>query len=113
MAAPQDYYACLGVDRDADAATLKKAFRRLAIEFHPDKNSDPGAEEQFKEINAAYAVLSDPEKRARYDRFGHEGVAGEGGGYPSARAEPACSTCARTASATAGTTRSSNGEAIT
>ncbi len=68
-----DYYETLGVARDADADTLKKAFRQLALKWHPDKNDSPEAEEKFKEINEAYAVLSDPEKRAAYDKFGHEG----------------------------------------
>jgi molecular chaperone DnaJ len=67
-----DYYELLGVPRDADGAALKKAFRSLALKFHPDKNDAPDAEERFKAINAAYAVLSDPEKRASYDRFGHD-----------------------------------------
>jgi molecular chaperone DnaJ len=67
----KDYYELLEVARDADADTLKKAYRRLAMKFHPDKNPDnPEAEERFKEISAAYGVLSDPEKRAHYDRFG-------------------------------------------
>lgn len=74
MSTKQDYYELLGVARDADAATLKKAFRQLAIQLHPDRNSAPDAEDRFKEINEAYAVLSDPEKRSRYDRFGHEGM---------------------------------------
>lgn len=72
----RDYYEVLGVPRDVDAAALKKAFRRLAIQFHPDRNDAPEAEDRFKEINEAYAVLSDPEKRARYDRFGHDAPGG-------------------------------------
>ena len=79
MSNPADYYEVLGVARDADAATLKKAFRQLAIQYHPDRNSAPDAEDRFKAINEAYAVLSDPEKRARYDRFGHEGLSGRAG----------------------------------
>src|SRR5439155_22686592 len=70
MAAP-DYYAILGVSRDAGEAELKKAFRQLAMKHHPDRNpGDQTAEERFKGINEAYAVLSDPDKRAQYDRFG-------------------------------------------
>jgi molecular chaperone DnaJ len=65
----------LGVSRDADDATIKKAFRRLARELHPDVNShDPDAETKFKEAAEAYEVLSDPERRATYDRYGHEGL---------------------------------------
>ncbi len=72
----RDYYEVLGVARDADDATLKTAYRRLAHQFHPDKNQgDQAAEEKFKELSEAYAVLSDAEKRARYDRFGHGGGA--------------------------------------
>lgn len=77
--AQRDYYEILGVPRTASAEDLKSAFRRLARQYHPDVNKEPGAEEKFKEINEAYAVLSDPEKRAAYDRFGHAGVQGFGG----------------------------------
>ena len=71
MSAIRDYYDVLGVSRDADDATIKKAFRRLARELHPDVNShDPQAEEKFKEAAEAYEVLSDPDRRATYDRFG-------------------------------------------
>src|SRR5215468_7670522 len=70
--AEQDYYETLGVRRDADADTLKKAFRSLAMKYHPDRNPDDnGAEQRFKEINEAYDVLKDEQKRAAYDRFGH------------------------------------------
>jgi molecular chaperone DnaJ len=80
MSATRDYYDVLGVSRDADDATIKKAFRRLARELHPDVNShDPGAEEKFKEAAEAYEVLSDPDRRATYDRYGHEGL--RSGGY--------------------------------
>ena len=71
--AEKDYYAILGVSRSATPAEIKKAFRAKAVELHPDRNPDNSqAEEQFKELNAAYAVLSDAQKRANYDRFGNE-----------------------------------------
>ncbi len=76
---PQDYYETLGVSRDAPDGDIKSAFRRLARQYHPDVSKEPNAEEKFKEINEAYAVLSDPDKRAAYDRFGHAGVQGQGG----------------------------------
>lgn len=75
-----DYYQLLGVARDADAATIKKAYRRLAMKYHPDRNPGEEAEEKFKEIQGAYAVLSNAEKRAAYDRFGEAGVSGAAGG---------------------------------
>jgi molecular chaperone DnaJ len=74
-----DYYDLLGVGRDADADSLKRAYRRLARQFHPDVNKDPGAEDRFKEIGRAYEVLSDPQTRARYDQFGEAGLGGAGG----------------------------------
>jgi molecular chaperone DnaJ len=77
--AKRDYYEILGVPRDASPEALKQAFRRLARQYHPDVNDDPSAEEKFKEINEAYAVLSDEQKKAAYDRFGHAGVQGAGG----------------------------------
>lgn len=73
---PRDYYEMLGVPRDADEKKIKGAFRELALKYHPDRNKEPGAEEKFKEIAEAYAVLSDPEKRATYDSGGLAGVAG-------------------------------------
>jgi len=76
---PRDYYEVLGVDREADEADIKKAFRRLARELHPDVNKAPDAEERFKEVAEAYEVLSDSERRAIYDRYGHEGL--KSGGY--------------------------------
>ncbi len=76
----RDYYEILEVERDADDATIKKAYRRLAIRWHPDKNpGDREAEDRFKQAAEAYAVLSDPDKRARYDRFGRAGLGGQGG----------------------------------
>ena len=76
----QDYYQTLGVDRSADAAALKAAFRKAAMEHHPDRNGGcENSAAKFKEINEAYSVLSDPDKRAAYDRFGHAGVNGAGG----------------------------------
>ena len=77
-----DYYNLLNVSRDADQDTLKRAYRRLARQYHPDVNMEPGAEEKFKEIGRAYEVLSDPEQRARYDQFGEAGVSGAAGGMP-------------------------------
>lgn len=80
---PKDYYEVLGVDRGADTKDIKSAFRRLARQYHPDVSQEAGAEDRFKEINEAYEVLSDDEKRARYDRFGHAGVnGGAGSGFP-------------------------------
>ena len=72
MADKRDYYEVLGVDKNADEATLKKAYRGLAKKYHPDMNpGDAEAEAKFKEVNEAYDVLSDSEKRAKYDQFGH------------------------------------------
>jgi molecular chaperone DnaJ len=76
---PRDYYDVLGVPRNASKDDLKKAFRQLARQYHPDVSSESDAEERFKEINEAYTVLSDDQKRAAYDRFGHAGVTGNGG----------------------------------
>jgi molecular chaperone DnaJ len=76
----RDYYEVLGVKKDASADEIKKAFRRLAVQYHPDKEG--GDETKFKEINEAYEVLKDSSKRQRYDQFGHAGVGGNGGGDP-------------------------------
>ena len=79
----KDYYETLGVSRDADGASLKSAYRKLAMKFHPDRNpGDSEAEHRFKEINEAYEVLKDEQKRAAYDRFGHEAFTNGGGGGP-------------------------------
>lgn len=81
--AKRDYYDVLGVGRDASEDQLKSAYRKLALDNHPDRNpDDPDAEDRFKEASEAYAVLSDPEKRAQYDRFGHDAVGGGPGGFP-------------------------------
>src|SRR5712692_9646622 len=75
MATKRDYYEVLSISRSASEQDLKSAYRRLAVQHHPDKNpGDPQAEDKFKEAAEAYAVLSDPEQRRRYDRFGHAGV---------------------------------------
>lgn len=77
--AARDYYSVLGVSRDASPEEIKKAYRRLAIRYHPDRNpNDPEAEERFKEISEAYGVLSDPERREIFDRYGLEGLKGRG-----------------------------------
>ncbi|HPU84749.1 MAG TPA: DnaJ domain-containing protein, partial [Candidatus Latescibacteria bacterium] len=83
MAQKRDYYEVLGIERTANDDAVKKAYRKLALKYHPDRNpGDKAAEEKFKELAEAYEVLSDPEKRQRYDRFGHQGVQdqfGQGG----------------------------------
>ncbi|MFQ6062011.1 MAG: molecular chaperone DnaJ [Methanosarcinales archaeon] len=75
--AKRDYYEILGVDRNATEKEIKKAYRKLAMKYHPDRNKSKDAEEKFKEISEAYAVLSDKDKRSQYDRFGHAGIAGQ------------------------------------
>jgi DnaJ-class molecular chaperone len=83
----KDYYKILGVSKGANDDEIKKAYRKLALKYHPDKNHAPGAEEKFKEIGEAYDVLSDPKKRQIYDQLGEEGLkggmGGGGGGAPS------------------------------
>ena len=75
----EDYYQILGVDRNASEDEIKKADRKLAVKFHPDKNpGDKNAEEKFKEISAAFEVLKDPDKRRKYDQFGHDALGVEG-----------------------------------
>jgi molecular chaperone DnaJ len=79
MPTTRDYYEILGIARTADGEEIKRSYRRLAMKYHPDRNpNDPEAETRFKECAEAYEVLSDPQKRARYDQFGHEGLRGQG-----------------------------------
>ena len=80
MATKRDYYEVLGVSKSASTAELKSAYRKLALEWHPDRNKSPNAHDKFKEINEAYAVLSDPKKKETYDQFGHSAFA-PGGGF--------------------------------
>ena len=81
MAGKRDYYEVLGVSRDASAEDIKKAYRKMALKYHPDRNpGDAAAEEKFKEAAEAYDVLSNPDKKARYDQFGHAGMSGAAGG---------------------------------
>src|SRR5207244_12652141 len=78
----RDYYEVLGLGRNASEEEVKRAYRKLAVQFHPDKNpDDPHAEEKFKELGEAYDVLMDPDKRAAYDRFGHAAFARGGAGF--------------------------------
>lgn len=74
----KDYYKILGVSRDASEQDLKKAYKKMALKYHPDKNKSPGAEEKFKDIAEAYEVLSDPQKREVFDKYGEEGLKGTG-----------------------------------
>ena len=76
----KDYYEVLGLSKGASDEEIKRAFRKLAKQYHPDVNKEPGAEEKFKEIGEAYAVLSDPQKKAQYDQFGHSAFANGAGG---------------------------------
>ena len=80
----RDYYEVLGLQKGASDDEIKKAYRKMAKKYHPDVNKEPGAEEKFKEINEAYEVLGDPQKKATYDQFGHAGMDGanfSGGGF--------------------------------
>ena len=81
MATTRDYYDILGVSKSASAAEIKSAYRKLALKWHPDRNKDSGANEKFKEINEAYEVLSNPDKKAKFDQFGHAAFS-QGGGNP-------------------------------
>jgi molecular chaperone DnaJ len=76
-----DFYGLLGVSRNASEAEIKKAYRKLAMEYHPDRNGSPDAEARFKEITEAYEVLRDPQKRSTYDRYGKAGLGGGGFGF--------------------------------
>ncbi len=112
----RDFYEVLGVARDADDATLKSAFRKLAMEHHPDKNGGcPDATARFKEINEAYSVLSDPQKRAAYDRYGHAGLngmnGGGGGGSPTSTISSTASSGTASATSSERGQRSNNGPA--
>lgn len=78
----KDYYQTLGLARGASDDEIKRAYRRQALRYHPDKNKEPGAEEKFKEIAEAYDVLSDPRKREIFDRYGEEGTRARGPGDP-------------------------------
>lgn len=81
MATKRDYYDVLGLDKSASGADIKSAYRKLALEWHPDKNKSPEAEAKFKEINQAYEVLSNPEKKKTYDQFGHAAFDPSAGGF--------------------------------
>ena len=90
MATPRDYYEVLGLKKTATETEIKSAYRKLALQYHPDRNKEAGASEKFKEVNSAYEVLSKPEKRKTYDQFGHAGVNGPaaGSGNPFGGAGP-------------------------
>src|SRR5438876_1593537 len=81
MATEVDYYTVLGISRTASDAEIKRAFRKLAQQYHPDVSSDPAADERFKQINEAYQVLSDPQRRQAYDMFGRAGVGADQAGF--------------------------------
>lgn len=88
MASTQDYYEILGVSRSASAEEIKRAYRKLALEWHPDRNKTAGADAKFKEINAAYEVLSDEKKKQMYDQYGHQGFTQGGFGSAAGRNDP-------------------------
>src|SRR5438094_6238296 len=75
----RDYYEVLGIERGSHADDIRRSYRKLAFQYHPDRNGDPAAAERFKEVQEAYEVLSDPDRRAQYDRFGHLGDSEMGG----------------------------------
>ena len=77
--AKRDYYEILDIPKDASEEDIRKSFRKKALEYHPDRNKAPSAEQKFKEVNEAYQILMDSEKRARYDRYGHAGLGAEAG----------------------------------
>ena len=79
MASKRDYYDVLDISRNATEEEVRKAFRQKALQYHPDRNKDPGALDQFKEINEAYQVLTDPKRRQQYDQWGHAGMGGQAG----------------------------------
>ncbi|HAP9912561.1 TPA: DnaJ domain-containing protein, partial [Enterococcus faecium] len=87
MATKRDYYEVLGLSKGASEDEIKKAYRKLSKKYHPDINKEPDAEEKFKEVSEAYEILSDPQKRAAYDQYGHAGTdpnygaGGAGGGF--------------------------------
>ena len=81
MSEKRDYYEVLGISKGASDDEIKRAYRKMAKKYHPDINKEPGAEEKFKEVNEAYEVLSDPQKKATYDQFGHAGMDGMNGGF--------------------------------
>ena len=80
MSEKRDYYEILSVSKNASDEQIKSAFRKKALEYHPDRNKSKDAESKFKEVNEAYQILSDSEKRSKYDQFGHAGVSGASGG---------------------------------
>ena len=80
MSTKRDYYEILGVDKKASKSEIKSAYRKMALKYHPDKNKEAGAEGKFKEINEAYQILSDDQKRQTYDQFGHAAFDPAGGG---------------------------------
>ena len=88
MANKRDYYEVLGVSKNASADELKKAYRNQARKYHPDVNKEAGAEDKFKEVNEAYQVLSNPQKKGAYDQYGHSAFEPGGGGFGGAQGGP-------------------------